>query len=97
MTASKTTTLPERLARLHFNASLACMSGDDMDVLDAAATLEAASDLLGDAIALARWVAVLGPMPWAESLPPGLLDFASSVVRRADEAGRDAAEGQVPR
>jgi hypothetical protein len=84
-------TLPERLARMQFNAALACLSGEDMATLDAASTLESAADLLGDGIALARWVAVLGEHAGGQvgHLPPGLLDFAGTIVRRADEATRE--------
>jgi hypothetical protein len=89
--SSTPSTLPERLARMQFNASLAVMTGDDMTTLDAAATLESAADLLGDGIALARWVAVLGEHAGGQvgHLPPGLLDFAGTIVRRADEATRE--------
>ena len=79
-----TTTLPERLARLQFNAALAVMSGDDMELIDAAATLEAASDLLAEAIAVCRWLALDGG-----GAPGPLREYARAVVRRADAAVRE--------
>lgn len=87
------TTLPERLNLLQFNAAFATLCGSDMDLVSAAATLEAASDLLLDGIALARWVVVAadipGDSPHRGAFDLGFVALARSVVRRADEAVRE--------
>jgi hypothetical protein len=73
-------------------AALATLAGDDMSTLDAAATLESAADLLGDAIAACRLVDLAARL--GGELPRPAVDFARSVVRRADDAGAGRQNGE---
>lgn len=93
--ATPYTSPADRLRQLQVHASFAAMAeGCDMTTLDAAATLETAADLLGDALAVCRWVAVLANY----KVPPELERMAREVVRRADligEVGADRRAGSI--